>query len=631
VQLHKSKERMVQARELSNWQIASPLFLVWAATVAISLFMHRDDIATLQFGDPDDTMRLLQVRDFLAGQNWFDVSQHRVNPPFGGPMHWSRLVDLPIAGAILLLRPFFGAHGAEIGAIIIVPALTLAVLLCVLYWAVCPLMSQGRALLCCAAFAISPFIFVQCGAMRIDHHAWQAVMMALALGGTLHSDIRKGGVIAGLAMAVWLQISIEGLAFAALTGTVMTVRYTLNQREWSRLASYLWTLVGSSTVLLIGTQGWSAAQVVHCDSISPVYLAPLAVLPPLMTILHWMFEQSTPLRRFLAIALAAGASMAIFLGAGEQCLAGPFGMLDPVVYKFWYLGISEGLPIWRQNADIAIIIVLPSLIGLIGYAIAAYEEQTRLRKLDWLTLFIFSAGATILALFVMRTGFIAHLLAIPGAAWLTAVSFKRARASSTALLRIPATIVAVMLLFPIVVIPIKSAAFSAEGAKNMEMATTLNPVEVDEITALERLAPTTVLAPIDISPGIMLRTRNSVIGTAHHRNTQGMKLVFDTFLASQEDAREIVLRSSAMYLVFAPMGETERYREFAPRGLAAVLRDGKCPDWLSPVPLPGLKKLRLYRIARPSAAAAIRSKTIPQERLQPLVPATVGQGKPRKS
>ena len=33
--------------------------------------------------DPDSTMRLVQVRDLLAGQGWFDLVQHRLAPPDG--------------------------------------------------------------------------------------------------------------------------------------------------------------------------------------------------------------------------------------------------------------------------------------------------------------------------------------------------------------------------------------------------------------------------------------------------------------------------------------------------------------------------------------------------------------------
>jgi hypothetical protein len=129
------------------------------------------------------------------------------------------------------------------------------------------------------------------------------------------------------------------------------------------------------------------------------------------------------------------------------------------------------------------------------------------------------------------------------------------------------------------------------------------PVGRHDVAALEQLAPATLFAPIDMSPGILLRTHNAVIGTGHHRNIRGMKLVIDAFLAAPEDARAIVLRSSATYLVLAPMGETDRYRKYAPHGLAAQLLDGKCPDWLTPMPIPRLETLRLYRIVRPGPAA----------------------------
>src|SRR5690606_27037017 len=58
--------------------------------------------------DNDSLMRLTQVRDLLAGQGWFDLAQYRMGLEGGFVMHWSRLVDAPIAGMILLLRPLLG-------------------------------------------------------------------------------------------------------------------------------------------------------------------------------------------------------------------------------------------------------------------------------------------------------------------------------------------------------------------------------------------------------------------------------------------------------------------------------------------------------------------------------------------
>src|SRR6185312_14295083 len=48
--------------------------------------------------DNDSLLRLVEVRDMLSGQNWFDLHQYRMGPEGGFVMHWSRLVDAPLAG-----------------------------------------------------------------------------------------------------------------------------------------------------------------------------------------------------------------------------------------------------------------------------------------------------------------------------------------------------------------------------------------------------------------------------------------------------------------------------------------------------------------------------------------------------
>src|SRR3546814_4090138 len=89
-------------------------------------------IRALPISDTDDAMRMAQVRDLLAGQGWWDLTQYRVNPADGGVlMHWSRIVDAPLAGGILLLRPIFGQPLAEQLVMALWPPLHLGVLLVV--------------------------------------------------------------------------------------------------------------------------------------------------------------------------------------------------------------------------------------------------------------------------------------------------------------------------------------------------------------------------------------------------------------------------------------------------------------------------------------------------------------------
>jgi len=58
-------------------------------------------------------MRCARCRRAISspGRSWFDVHQYRIAAPEGVPMHWSRLVDIPIVGMVLLLRPLLGAVG----------------------------------------------------------------------------------------------------------------------------------------------------------------------------------------------------------------------------------------------------------------------------------------------------------------------------------------------------------------------------------------------------------------------------------------------------------------------------------------------------------------------------------------
>src|ERR1700677_4708803 len=57
--------------------------------------------------DPDDYMYLDQVLDWIKGQGWFDNIQHRLDSPAGGPIHFSRLPQIPMA-ALILLFEFLG-------------------------------------------------------------------------------------------------------------------------------------------------------------------------------------------------------------------------------------------------------------------------------------------------------------------------------------------------------------------------------------------------------------------------------------------------------------------------------------------------------------------------------------------
>src|SRR4051794_36457669 len=113
--MSRSKEEELQERAFDllerHWQWV--VVLTWLGFSAWFIYSKWTDIRFFGLGDTDDNMRMMQVRALLHGQGWFDLRQYRMNPPFGANIHWSRLVDLPIAGLILSLRPFIGGAAAE--------------------------------------------------------------------------------------------------------------------------------------------------------------------------------------------------------------------------------------------------------------------------------------------------------------------------------------------------------------------------------------------------------------------------------------------------------------------------------------------------------------------------------------
>ena len=103
--------------------------LAWLGIAIWYVWQRWAAIQWLSLGDTDDNMRLMQVRGWLAGQGWFDLTNYRLDPPVGFNIHWSRLVDLPIAGLIVLLRPIVGGVEAEKLACGIAPLLPMAITL----------------------------------------------------------------------------------------------------------------------------------------------------------------------------------------------------------------------------------------------------------------------------------------------------------------------------------------------------------------------------------------------------------------------------------------------------------------------------------------------------------------------
>jgi hypothetical protein len=573
-----------------------PYILAWLVACLILIAANASEIAALAFPDPDDTLRLLQVRDWLAGQSWFDLRQYRMNAPEGAPMHWSRLVDIPIAAVILLLRPFVGTASAELAALVAVPLLTLAVVMTLVAKVTRRLLDREHSVLAAFVVPVPMAVAIQLKPMRIDHHGWQMALAMAALLAMLDPNRRRSGVMAGAAAAIWLAISMEGLPFAVALVALAALRWLIDPEEGERLVATTGALAAMSLLLFALTKdsaGWIAT---FCDALSPVHLAVLALGAVGSAAIVRVAPRPTAVKvACLALLGVAGAGLMRWIA--PQCAAGPFETLDPLVYNFWYLNVHEGLPVWRQQPEIAVIMLAFPLIGLFG-TWRCFAHTDGERRVAWGTMLFMLAAAILTAIFVMRASAVANLVAIPGGLALFRSTLERARKIRSLPLRLSMTIASLAIIAPGQALALGNRLAAAKASASAPgEARPQRCIDRGDVEALRSLPAGDIAAPLDIGPSIIVLTQHRIIASAHHRNDKAMRDTIQIFLSEPTAARALMARRSVDYVVVCPgLPETNLYRMQNSRGLWAELDGGRTPQWLEPVRLPGVKRLLVWRV-----------------------------------
>ena len=575
-----------------------------------ALLMHR-------FPDPDDALRLVEVRDLIAGQGWFDVHQYRIAAPEGVAMHWSRLVDIPLAAMILALRPLLGQPLAETVTCIAVPLLTLLCALALIGRLAGRLFSVEIAGFACLFAALSIPAMFQFQPLRIDHHAWQIVLSLAALNGLFEIDRRKGGWMIGVAMAANLAISIEGLPLTAAFLGVQALRYLRNRNDAAGLVHTSAALAIGSTAFFLGTRGLSDLGE-HCDSVSPAHLAAFAAAA-LGCLGLAALRRRAPLAIAAAGAAVAAGSAAIVLAMAPACANGAFAALDPLVRRFWYVNVFEGQPIWHLTWAEMALMVVPSLIGLVASIRLWLRAETAAERIWWLEFTLILLAATLIGVMVARACAASAILATIPSAWQLRERIDAVRLATTPLWRrLVGAATVPLLIFPgLPVLAAKSVVAAKDTSKpaaananaNQPKDYAASGCDYDKLAAgLRRLPATDIFAPLDLGPRILIDSPHRVVATGHHRGVAGIHDVIAAFIATPDRARAIVVRRHATLVVICPdQIEAYNYRNFAPKGLMAALMAGHAPGWLTPIDLAPGSQFKAWRVA-PVASSKSSSK-----------------------
>jgi hypothetical protein len=534
---------------------------VWAVFAICAVWLTRGGITL----DTDSAMRLAQVRDLLSGQGWYDTVQHRMNTPYGLSMHWSRLVDGPLALLMLVSERF---------AVTAWPLLLLACALLLLARIAFVVGGRVAAITVLLLALLCTEIYGTFSPGNIDHHGLQLVLMLAALLGL----VEQRPVLSAAAVTLGLGVGLESLPYGWAGIAIAAFWLRDNPR---RAWIFGLALAGMALVLLVTV----SAAVPVCDSYSLFHALLLVAGGAGIAAISRL-----PRYRLAAFATLAAVLLALAALLNPVCLAGPYAGMDARMRVLFLARINEARPVWEFFQLAPSQTVGGYLYGAFALAMCAFAPPGRARN----CVIAFAVTALLVATFQIRGVSFAILFALPGlAAALTRLLLPRSIVWLTAAILVGSsgafTLAGAMLEGPDKVEK-RIMAFHRQEACGSRGAMTL----------LKDQPPRHVAGFVDQGPAILAYTNHSAIAGPYHRNQAGILDTYDIFTG--RNALAILKRRSIDYVMTCRAApDWEFYR--ARRGLVAQLAAGQVPSWLTPVGKAG--DVELYRVGESAKTAKI--------------------------
>lgn len=321
-----------------RWLYVRCFLILLAASAAVIGFDLLDGIPFAQ--DVDDVLRELQIRRFVGGAAWFDLSLPAVQMPETYVLPWSRLVDLPYALIAWCLAPIIGQDAALAVAFNIWPPVLGVVYLLTLLACLRRLVPRSGELPAALLAAIPVFAIYSIWEFspgRIDHHNVQIVLLTLIAFGVLRWD-RLGGFLVGSATSLSLAVGLEALPVLAVVLGAVTLAWLFDfpgsrpVLRWTGAAC-----LGAAILLIVALVPPSGYRLAVNDSFSAPYAAAVGGFGFIAVVATAMpFQpQGRAVRNALFIAtnlLLLAAIVWIWPGLVD----GPLPMLKGLAKTYWF-------------------------------------------------------------------------------------------------------------------------------------------------------------------------------------------------------------------------------------------------------------------------------------------------------
>ncbi|MBI3675452.1 MAG: hypothetical protein HY243_02420 [Proteobacteria bacterium] len=549
------------------------------------------------FLSTDDAMRLTEVRDLLAGQGWFDLTQQRMNVPFGVAMHWSHVVDAGIAALILLFRMFANTQTAETGALWAWPLLTLLP-------AFFALRTIGARLAGREGAAIVLLLGVSCLALlgifqpgRIDHHNLQLALGISMVACLIEYKEPKGMALAGGLAAFSLAIGLETLPYVLLAGAVVGVIWVIQGSPLKpAMRVFGGVFAGAAAILFFAATATAERVTASCDTYSLFY-APLAMTGGIGLVAMGTITMTSLRDRAFAFAGLAIVLVALAASINPQCLAGPLSTIDAQLDAIWLSRIEEVQPAWRFAFLEPGYFVSGYLYALACFlaTLAAAGIASRELRAPWIVLALFNAMALAIATAEVRGMNFAILFGLPGMAGFVAMAAARIQSSKLSSLGRAGVVIIALFLASNVAFEFASRAFASSAKDEQSVAHSgFTCFQAATLQVLDTLPPGRIAAFIDQGPGILAYTKHAVVAGPYHRGANGIIDTYTIFAGREAQARQILEQRGIDYVVVCP--SSPDYTYYGQRnGLIARLQRHDVPHWLTPMTA-STPELQIFRV-----------------------------------
>ncbi len=550
--------------------------------------------------DNDDAMRLVQVRDLLNGQGWFDLVQLRLGLDGGTQMHWSRLIDLPIAGLISLFRPIVGADRAEMLALAIWP-IFLAIPLLVFMGIAGRRIGGTQCMHFClgltAIFVVTSNRFLG-GA--IDHHNVQlilAAVMAAMLVDMRHAT--RSYAIAGAAAALAIAIGAETTPLVAVVCAIVALQWALLGRDVARatIAFGISLAVTLSTVFFL-TVPPHLYRVATCDNLSIAFYSLALVGGCVLAAAAALVSERGKSVRFAALAVSACCVLAVALAVAPQCLGNPLAGLDPLLIELWLDNVTEAQSfstvLAQQPAKVGAYYFCGALASIVCVWRIWRGDRVRLHFI----LIALVAANLAIAMVQVRAMAFSNLLAILPLSMLLVDMRAWSQGGTRGVSASLAYVLVLAFSVPAVWAIGGSLASKGLGSLDAQQASNtencLTPVALSDIAGLP---PSVIVGPSDIGASILRHTSHRVLAAPYHRNADGMLMELKIGLALPSDAKVMLSELHDPVLAFCTNDvQTDTIIKREPQGLYGQLAAGRVPEFLTPLPVSEKSSILLYAL-----------------------------------